>query len=410
MQKLFLRTLEKNLHRGSIEVHLPNGDRHRFGQEEPLVSWRFDDRRATGRIARVPELALGETYMDGAWDTDDLAGLLVTLMENFPQRSGRMARLTTAIFDWFRPNWIGRSRRNVAHHYDLDEALFRTFLDEDLQYSCAYFERPEMDLEAAQKAKCRHIAEKLLPEPGQRVLDIGSGWGGMAIRLAEEFDVDVTGLTLSTEQQRVATQRARERGVAGKVRFHLQDYREHAGQYDRIVSIGMFEHVGRAQYPTYFQQVKRLLATNGVALIHSIGCFTPSGSNPWIQRYIFPGGRIPTLAEIGNAAGTGGLVTADVEVWRLHYARTLAEWQDRFQRQRTAVVERFGERFYRMWTFYLASCEAAFRARGMAVFQFQLSQRLDTVPLTRDYLYARQPAAQSRISATPATINDPAAK
>ncbi len=410
MQRLFLRALEKRLRRGTLDVHLPEGGRHRIGKGKPHLSWHFHDRHAPGRILRDPELALGETYMEGAWSSEDLSSLLIVLMESFPQPSGRFARWAASLVDWLHPNRIGRSRRNVAHHYELDEALFRTFLDDDLQYSCAYFERPEMDLEAAQAAKCRHIAEKLLLEPGQRVLDIGSGWGGLGIRLAEEAGVNVTGLTLSGEQRRVATQRARERGVTDSVQFQLQDYREHDGQYDRIVSVGMFEHVGRAHYSTFFEQVRRLLAPDGVALIHSIGCFRPSGSNAWIQRYIFPGGRIPTLSEMGGAAGSGGLITADVEVWRLHYAHTLREWRCRFEQRCDAVIRRFGERFYRMWTFYLASCEAAFHARDLAVFHFQLTRRLDAVPLTRDYLYAQEKAAQSRIRPTPDTISDPAAR
>lgn len=387
MRRLFLRTLERNLQRGCIDVLFPDGSHARIGRGSPVLTWRFHDRRAVWRILLYPELALGETFMEGAWDCDHPADLLTLLMESFPAQSRRPAHFATILSDWLRPNRIRRSRRNVAHHYDLDEALFRTFLDEDLQYSCAYFAHPAMELEEAQAAKCRHIARKLLLRRGQRVLDIGSGWGGLGIRLAEEAEVDVTGLTLSGEQQRKAMDRVSERGLAGSVRFRLQDYREHAGQYDRIVSVGMFEHVGRAHYRSFFEQIKRLLAPDGVALIHSIGSFRPSGSNPWIQRHIFPGGRIPTLSEMGDAAGAAGLITTDVEVWRLHYAQTLREWRRRFESRRDTVLRRFDDRFFRMWTFYLASCEAAFRAWDMAVFQFQLTRQLGAVPLTRDYLY-----------------------
>ncbi len=389
---MYLSLLEKKLRDGSLAVKFPDGTQRRFGTGAPHAEWRLHSRSALGRIARDPELALGETYVEGAWDAGEggLRTLLGVLMRNFPDEPERgLRRVLYAPLAWLRSlNRIASSRRNVAHHYDLDEWLFRLFLDEDLQYSCAYYEREDMSLDEAQRAKCRHIAHKLLLRPGQRVLDIGCGWGGMALYLAETADVEVTGLTLSREQLRVARQRAQERGLADRVRFELQDYREHHGRYDRIVSVGMFEHVGTPNHVRYFDQVRRLLTDEGIALVHTIGCFAPfSRTNAWIRRYIFPGGAIPSLNEVTHATGNAGLVTTDLEVLRLHYARTLAEWLRRFRAHREEIVAQMGERFYRTWEFYLASCEAAFHWRGLAVFQVQLARSIDAVPLTRNYLY-----------------------
>ena len=385
--------LERRIKHGTLHLQMPDGSTRTLGEGEPQAHWRLHSHKAAARILRDPELELGETYTDGDWDTGEgqLQDLLGLLMRNFPESDepAGLQRLLR-VPQMFLRHWnrIGRSRRNVAHHYDLDGELFRLFLDEDMQYSCAYYYAPGIDLEEAQRAKRGHIANKLLLKPGQRVLDIGSGWGGLALDLAEQAGVEVTGLTLSEEQLKVARRRAVERGLEDRVHFELQDYRQHRGNYDRIVSVGMFEHVGPPNYRHFFSQVRKLLAPGGVALLHTIGRqSTPGGTNPWIRKYIFPGGYIPALSEVSGAIERTGLVTSDVEVLRLHYADTLAAWQRRFQRQRREVTQRMGERFYRMWEFYLASCEASFRWRDLVVFQFQLAKDLATVPVTRDYLY-----------------------
>jgi cyclopropane-fatty-acyl-phospholipid synthase len=284
-------------------------------------------------------------------------------------------------------NGIARSQRNVAHHYDLSSRLYDLFLDEDKQYSCAFFERPTDTLEAAQLTKKRRIAAKLALAPGQRVLDIGSGWGGLALHLAQNTGADVTGITLSQEQLRLAQERAAKAGVEGQVRFRLEDYRQTSGTFDRIVSVGMFEHVGLAQYSSFFKKVASLLADDGVALIHTIGrSDRPGSTNPWIAKYIFPGGYMPALSEIVPLVERADLIVTDVEVLRLHYASTLAEWRRRFAANREEAKALYDERFCRMWEFYLAGAEMGFRYGGLVVFQLQLAKRVDILPLARDYM------------------------
>lgn len=392
MSKANLNLLQTHIQRGCLELGLANGERHRFGSGQPHAQLRLRNDRALERILGDPEFMLGETYMNGDWDTVDgnLIGLLEVLMLNFPeQRREHRNRLAHSLKKLIaRGNRIAHSYRNVAHHYDLDEWLFRRFLDEDMQYSCAYFYEPNISLEEAQRAKCRHIMNKLRLQPGQRVLDIGCGWGGLALYLAEHAGVEVTGLTLSREQLRVAESRARAHSMEKQITFMLQDYREHHGSYDHIVSVGMFEHVGVRHYRDYFSQICRLLAGDGIALIHTIGRHGPPGAtNPWIEKYIFPGGYNPALSEMVAAIEKSGLVSCDIEVLQLHYAMTLAVWSQRFHAHRVEIKQRMGERFCRMWEFYLASCEAAFRWRDLAVFQVQLTRRLGITPITRNYLY-----------------------
>lgn len=385
-------TLEKKLRRGQLTLHLPQGRVKTFGTGPPYAEWIVYKPATLRRIARDPEMMLGETYMNGEWDVPQgkLVALLEVLMANFSdspsEAQGIKARLLKNIIH--PGNGIMRSYRNVAHHYDLDEWVFRRFLDQDMQYSCAYFYAPDISLDEAQRAKCQHIMNKLVLSPGQHVLDIGCGWGGLALYLAEHAGVKVTGLTLSREQLRVATNRAMERGLQNLVEFRLQDYREHTGSYDRIVCVGMFEHVGVAHYERYFDQLSHLLRPLGSALLHTIGRYgPPSTTNPWIRKYIFPGGYNPALSEVTGAIEKSGLIACDVEVLRLHYALTLEAWYKRFQSHREQVAERMGERFCRMWEFYLASCEASFRWRNLVVFQIQLGHRLEALPITRDYLY-----------------------
>jgi cyclopropane-fatty-acyl-phospholipid synthase len=301
-------------------------------------------------------------------------------------RLGRAtARMMRRIYQ-LNPVW--RARRNVAHHYDLSDQLYELFLDDDRQYSCAYFRTPENDLETAQHDKKRHIAAKLLLRPGQKVLDIGSGWGGLAIYLAAESGVEVTGLTLSEEQLKASQRRAAAAGLADRVRFYLRDYREETGQYDRIVSVGMFEHVGVNHYPAFFAKLKGLLAPDGVALLHSIGRMEgPGMTNTWLRKYIFPGGYSPALSEVVPVAERAHLWITDIEVLRLHYAETLRQWRNRFEQNRDRIRALYDERFCRMWEVYLVGSEVAFRRAGHLVFQMQLAKSLDTVPLTRDYMF-----------------------
>jgi cyclopropane-fatty-acyl-phospholipid synthase len=325
-------------------------------------------------------------------EDDDLRGFLGLILRNM--RDGnrhwvqnaqvslgrRMRRLSQ-----FNP--VPRARKNVAHHYDLSAELYDIFLDADRQYSCAYWPSDDITLEEAQLAKKRHIAKKLLIEPGMRILDIGCGWGGMAITLAEEFGAEVVGVTLSEEQLKLGRERVTAKGLEGRVDLRLQDYREVEGPFDRIVSVGMFEHVGQPHYDEYFAKVRQLLSLDGVTLIHTIGRINPPGiTSPFIRKYIFPGGYIPALSETAASFEAQGLVLTDLEVWRRHYAKTLRQWSERFEAGIDRARELYDERFCRMWRYYLVASEMSFIDGHQVVFQFQLSRRNDAVPLTRDYL------------------------
>ena len=384
--------LEEYLREGTLNLQLPDGTRRRFGSGQPEATIVLNESSTLRRIAADPGFEFGQTYMEGGWSPGDegLRPLLHLTMSNFAEMFAQQQRhplgLVRKVLQ--QGNRVRRAYRNVSHHYDIDEWLFRRFLDDGMFYSCAYFARPDMSLEAAQQAKCHHIALKLRLEPGMRVLDIGSGWGGLAMYLASEFDVSVDGLTLSQEQLRVAREECARRGLNDRVRFHLRDYREHREQYDRIVSVGMFEHVGQPYYRAFFDQLNDLLKEDGVALLHTIGrTSAPGTTNAWLRRYIFPGGYTPALSELSTAIEPTPLMVTDLEVWRLHYAETLAEWLRRFQSVRAEVAERFDERFCRMWEFYLASCEGTFRHWDQVVFHVQMAKRHDAVPITRDYLY-----------------------
>lgn len=370
------------------------------------VAIRLKDRWSANLLALDPEYQLGECYMAGSLVIE--RGTLDTFMTligyNLARRPGAgvlgrarelMARLLA------QTNSVGQARRNVAYHYDLSEAFYRLFLDEDLQYSCAYFAKPGMTLEAAQAAKKAHIAAKLDLRPGATVLDIGCGWGGLALTLARMADVSVTGITLSVEQLRVAQARASAAGLADRVRFELVDYRQMAGQFDRIVSVGMFEHVGAKHYSDYFRAIYRLLADDGVALVHSIGRKDEGpGSDRWTQEHIFPGGYIPAASEALVALEATGLWLTDLEVLRLHYAETLRHWRLRAAANRTAIEAIYDARFYRMWEFYLASCEMGFRWNGLMVFQLQIARDIASLPITRNYI-AEAEAGLHRASPLP---------
>jgi cyclopropane-fatty-acyl-phospholipid synthase len=348
------------------------------------------------RLFLRPRLAVGEAYMDGTLTVEDgdIYGLLELIGRNMAAIDGSpLLRLSYAVQRFLRfleqHNPIGKAQRNVAHHYDLNDQLYDFFLDRDRQYSCAYFRTGEETLEQAQENKKQHIAAKLLLKPGLKVLDIGSGWGGMGLFLGREFGVDITGVTLSKEQLAVSSRRALESGIADRVRFKLLDYRQEPNKYDRIVSVGMFEHVGAAHYREYFSKVKNLLADDGVMLLHAIGRMEPpGGTNTWLRKYIFPGGYSPALSEVMAAIEKAGLWVTDVEILRMHYADTLRLWRERFlaNREKIKAMAGYDDRFCRMWEFYLAGCEVSFRYMNQMVFQIQIARRQDAVPLTRDYM------------------------
>jgi cyclopropane-fatty-acyl-phospholipid synthase len=381
--------------RGTLRVIDAGGANHTFaGEPGRTLTVHLRDPSLGRKLFFNPRLYLGEAFMDGTLTLDDASiyDFLDFIAENInlaprtlltPLYDG--AGHAFRIFQQYNP--LGRARDNVAHHYDLSDTLYDLFLDTDRQYSCAYFLSPDDTIEKAQANKKRHLAAKLLLQPGQRVLDIGSGWGGLALYLARECGVSVTGLTLSTEQLKVAQRRAADAGLADRVRFELLDYREATGQYDRIVSVGMFEHVGVVHYATFFRKVKELLADDGVAVLHSIGRQDgPGSTNPWIRKYIFPGGYSPAVSEVVPVVERTGLWITDIEILRLHYADTLRAWRQRFNANRERVRALYDERFCRMWEFYLAGSEVAFRRQGHMNFQMQLARRVDTVPLTRDYI------------------------
>ena len=380
---------------GTLTVVWPNGDTNVYGSGSPRAAIRITGRFTSWRIASNPELAFGEAYMDGRVTVTSgaIADVLEILIFNMGHdRPPAIARLERAFRRCIRMiaqfNPVGRARKNVAHHYDLSGKLYDLFLDSDRQYSCAYFPEPKVSLEAAQLAKKRHIAAKLnLDRPGLKVLDIGSGWGGLALDLARDGNADVLGITLSTEQLRLANTRAQGAGLSERCRFELKDYREVNGQFDRIVSVGMFEHVGVSHYDAFFAKMTELLAPDGAALLHTIGrTDRPGATNPWIAKYIFPGGYSPSLSEVAAAIERHGLYITDVEVLRLHYAETLKEWRTRFLRNRVKAAALYDERFCRMWEFYLASAEMTFRHDHLVVFQIQLARRVDALPITRDYM------------------------
>jgi cyclopropane-fatty-acyl-phospholipid synthase len=398
MDRLLQFLLKTFIRRGTFRVTTSRGTVLTFGDGtgQP-VSVRFASRAAEWAILLDPELKFGESYMNGTFvvEQGSIADVLaIALGQN------------SDVPHWARPQWLvrylyrrlqqfnprRRARHNVAHHYDLDGRLYSLFLDADRQYSCAYFETADQSLDDAQLAKKRHLAAKLLlgRERGERdlrVLDIGCGWGGLGLYLAEVTGADVTGVTLSQEQYAVANERAAEKGLSERARFNLQDYRDLKGSFDRIVSVGMFEHVGVNHYETYFRKSAQLLNPDGVMVLHSIGRSEGPGiTNPWIAKYIFPGGYIPSLSETLAVVEKAGLLVTDIEILRLHYAETLKAWRERFLAHREEVERIYDRRFVRMWEFYLASSEMSFREQNLMVFQIQLTKRQGVVPMTRDYI------------------------
>jgi cyclopropane-fatty-acyl-phospholipid synthase len=393
MDRLLQYFLSQFVRRGAMTFATASGAKFSCGDGtgEP-VCVRFLTADAERRILLNPELALGEVYTEGTFvvENGSIADALAILMDQ-PEILPRNAKLQW----WLRYlvrhirqfNLRSRSRNNVAHHYDLDGRLYSLFLDADKQYSCAYFETPDATLDDAQIAKKRHLAAKLLIRRGDRVLDIGSGWGGLGLYLAEMTGASVTGVTLSKEQLQVSNARAAEKNLAESAKFFLEDYRDIPGPFDRIASVGMFEHVGVDFYETYFRRCAELLTDDGVMVLHSIGRSEgPDATNPWISKYIFPGGYIPALSEVIPAIERAGLLVCDIEILRLHYAETLRAWRERFMARREEAVRLYDERFARMWEFYLACSEMSFRKQNMMNFQIQLTKRQGVVPTTRDYI------------------------
>ena len=386
--------LRRFIRQGSLTVTTVAGNVYTFGDGSgPPVAVRFTEAKAQRSVLLNPELRMGEAYMDGTFvvEQGSIADVLAILLRQefiAPPTWAVPWRLMRYLFrrlQQFNPR--SRSRRNVAHHYDLDGRLYALFLDADQQYSCAYFEAQDQSLDDAQLAKKRHLAAKLLVEPGAKVLDIGCGWGGLALYLAEVAGAHASGITLSREQHARAQQRAIERGRAQDAIFRIEDYRDVAGRFDRIVSVGMFEHVGVGFYDTYFRKCAELLDDDGVFVLHTIGrSGPPSVTNPWIAKYIFPGGYIPALSEVLPAIERARLMATDVEILQFHYAETLKAWRDRFLAHREEAERLYDARFVRMWEFYLASSEMAFRESDLVVFQIQMTKRKGAVPQTRDYI------------------------
>jgi len=397
MDRLLQFLLKTFIRRGTFRVTTSRGTVLTFGDGtgQP-VSVRFASRSAEWGILLDPEVKFGESYMDGSFVIEEgtIADVLAIALGQDSEvpywaRLQGLLRYLRRRLSQFNPR--SRARRNAAHHYDLDGRLYSLFLDADRQYSCAYFEKPDQSLDDAQLAKKRHLAAKLMIEPNTRVLDIGCGWGGLGLYLAEVGGADVTGITLSHEQHAIANERAAERRLSERARFRLKDYRDVIGPFDRIVSVGMFEHVGVNHYDTFFQKSAQLLADEGVMVLHSIGRSEgAAATNPWIAKYIFPGGYIPALSEVLPRIERAGLLVTDIEILRLHYAETLRHWRERFLAHHEEAERIYDQRFVRMWEFYLAASEMTFREQNMMVMQIQLTKRQGVVPFTRDYVVSEE--------------------
>ena len=394
--KILSYLIEPLIKIGHLEIEFPGGEVRTFGQaSDSKVKVTINDFKTLRSLVLTPDPALGEAYMDKSIiiEDDNLYDLLSLLAKNISNQPDSLLSKFLAVNSklrfWFqKSNLPTRSKKNVEHHYDLSPELYKLFLDEDQQYSCAFFQKEDDSLEQAQINKKQHISKKLLLEPGMTVLDIGCGWGGLSLSLAKHYDVNVLGITLSEEQKLIAEARASKEGLQDKVSFKILDYRTDCGTFDRIVSVGMFEHVGTRNYIDYFEAIRNKLKKNGIALIHTIGRMAPPGNNsPWLDKYIFPGGYSPALSEMVASVEKNYLCITDVEVWRLHYAKTLRHWHSRFTENEKLIREIYGDRFCRMWRYYLISSEISFRYYQHVVFQVQITKEQEAVPLTRNYLY-----------------------
>ncbi len=383
---------------GKLTIIDVSGKAHVFGQDDggPIAAIKLHDKKLYTSLFLNPELKAGEAYMDGTLAMEagtSIRDFLLVFAKNAKNLRGqghqkRIRKYYKHIKRFHQKNLRSKAKENVEHHYDLSNDFYKLFLGEDMQYSCAYYEKSDMSLEEAQIAKKRHIAAKMNIQPGQKVLDIGCGWGGMAIYLAENFDVHVTGVTLSTQQHALATERVKEHGLEGKVDILLEDYRDQKEPFDRIVSVGMFEHVGVPHYAEFFSKISDLLTDDGSMLLHSIGRRGGPGSTArWIRKYIFPGGYSPALSETLAVIEQSGLWVTDIEILRLHYAETCLEWEKRFQQSRDKMATMMDERFCRMWEFYLIISEFSFRYSKNMNFQIQLSKQVGALPITRDYMF-----------------------
>ena len=390
----FLNSLFKH---DGFELIDSNSKKYVIGKpsREKPISLKLLDPKLMQKLLLYPDLYFGEAYMDGSLviENGNITEFLDLAFKNIGRGNinsyGAVIKKLRGTYRYLTSfNKIAKSKENVAHHYDISEKLYDLFLDENRQYSCAYFKNENDTLEQAQNNKIHHIIKKLNIQPNQKVLDIGAGWGTLALAIAKETQASVTGITLSENQFEYSKNKAKEMNLSNKVDFKLIDYRQLNEKFDRVVSVGMFEHVGRKFYRTYFKKVFKLLNERGIALIHTIGSsMPPRDPQPWIQKYIFPGGYTPSLSEVANPIENSGLIVSDIEVLRMHYAHTLRNWKERFLSKKDMVLDMFDEKFFRMWEFYLASCEMAFKWGDQVVFQFQLSKDNSSVPNTRDYIY-----------------------
>ena len=381
---------------GTLEIIDSNGKTHKFGNSNPQVCIRLKNKSIERKLFLNPNLHIGEAYMNEELvlekgTIEDFLNLITNCYDDFISNNKfyKFYEYLSSIFMPFQQiNQLVNSKKNVAHHYDINEDLYKLFLDQDMQYSCAYFHNPNMSLDQAQKDKKQHIIKKLQITENMDVLDIGCGWGGMAIEIAKSTGAKVKGITLSENQFKTASERAQKEGLADKVSFALQDYRNETEKYDRIVSVGMFEHVGVKYFKTYLSKANDILKENGVFLLHTIGQRgKPTATSPWIRKYIFPGGYIPSLSEVMNATQKLNINVTDVEVLRLHYAHTLSKWYQNVIENKDKIINMFDQRFFRMWEFYLLASKYSFVNMGNVVFQIQIAKNINNLPLTRNYIY-----------------------
>ena len=381
---------------GTLEIIDSNGKTHKFGNSNPQVCIRLKNKSIERKLFLNPNLHIGEAYMNEELvvekgTIEDFLNLITNCYDDFISNNKfyKFYEYLSSIFMPFQQiNQLVNSKKNVAHHYDINEDLYKLFLDQDMQYSCAYFHNPNMSLDQAQKDKKQHIIKKLQITENMDVLDIGCGWGGMAIEIAKSTGAKVKGITLSENQFKTASERAQKEGLSDKVSFALQDYRNESEKYDRIVSVGMFEHVGVKYFKTYLSKANDILKENGVFLLHTIGQRgKPTATSPWIRKYIFPGGYIPSLSEVMNATQKLNINVTDVEVLRLHYAHTLSKWYQNVIENKDKIINMFDQRFFRMWEFYLLASKYSFVNMGNVVFQIQIAKNINNLPLTRNYIY-----------------------
>ena len=393
---MLFNTLNKLNFNGTLEVIDCKNNKHTYGNNKPIVTIRLKNKSIERKLFINPNLHIGEAYMNEELvieqgSVDDFINLVTNCYDDFISKNKfyKFYEYLSTIFMPFQQiNQIVNSKKNVAHHYDIDENLYKLFLDEDMQYSCAYFHNPNISLNQAQKDKKQHIINKLKIDENMQVLDIGCGWGGMAIEIAKQTGAKVKGITLSENQFKTASERAHKEGLSDKVSFALQDYRNENDTYDRIVSVGMFEHVGVRYFKTYLKKTNEILKDNGVFLLHTIGQRgKPSATSPWIRKYIFPGGYIPSLSEIMKETQKLNINVTDVEILRLHYAHTLTHWYRNVIANKDKILKMFDSKFFRMWEFYLLASKYSFVNMGNVVFQIQIAKNINNLPLTRNYIY-----------------------